>query len=124
VQAALWIIPCWLVGGLLNGGENVMAGTLLGRRVPREARGRAAAAMQSRVQGGGLIGFVAGGVMLDLFDARWIVLGAGALGLIAVLAVTPVVRRVSAGSMTAPHSSAPGSPNQSDQSPEPEPALA
>ncbi|MBV1851990.1 MFS transporter [Catellatospora tritici] len=102
VTAALWIIPCWLAGGLVNGGQNVIAGTLLGRRVPPEARGRAAAAVQSRVQGGGLAGFFLGGVVLDLIDARWVVLGAGALGLLGILLVMPVVRGVTATGRTSP----------------------
>ncbi|GHJ50571.1 hypothetical protein Cs7R123_79130 [Catellatospora sp. TT07R-123] len=106
VTAAVWIAPCWLAGGLVNGGQNVIAGTLLGRRVPAAARGQAAAAVQSRVQGGGLAGFFVGGVVLDLIDARWVVLGAGALGLLGILLVTPVVRSVTGGTRTSPQAQA------------------
>ena len=94
-QAALWIVPCYVVGGALNGMENVFVGTLLGHRVPQEARGRAAAALQSRVNGGALIGFILGGVLLEVITPRWMILGAGMLGLLAVLIVTPLVLRVS-----------------------------
>jgi MFS family permease len=93
-QAALWIVPCWLVGGALNGVMNVILGTLMGRRIPADARGRAAAATQSRVNGGALIGFVLGGLLLEVVAPRWMILGAGALGLLAVLVVTPMVLRI------------------------------
>ncbi len=87
--AVLWVVPCYLLGGTLNGGENVMVGTLLGRRAPGPARGRASAALQSRVQGGALLGYVAGGLALDVIEPRWVFIGAGVLGLLAVLLVGP-----------------------------------
>jgi MFS family permease len=90
---ALWIVPCYLVGGALNGGENVIAGTLIGRRAPVEARGRASTALASRVQGGALVGFVAGGAALEIAEPRWVIISAGVLGLLIVAAVTPLVRR-------------------------------
>ncbi|HEX6682507.1 MAG TPA: MFS transporter [Candidatus Limnocylindrales bacterium] len=93
VQAVLWLVPIFLVGGALNGLLNVVIGTLMGRRVPPDARGRAAAAMQSRVNGLALVGFLAGGVLLEVVTPRWMYLGAGLLGLVVVLAVTPVVLR-------------------------------
>jgi MFS family permease len=93
VQQALWIVPCYLLGGMQNGGLNVLTGTLLGRRVPAEARGRASTATAMRVQAGALIGYIAGGLLLELSEPRWIVLGCGLLGLIIVGAVTPWVLR-------------------------------
>lgn len=90
----LWVIPCYLVGGAINGGQNVILGTLMGRRVPADARGRAAAAVQSRLQGGALLGFVAGGLMLEIVEPRWVFIGAGALGLLAVLVIAPMVLRL------------------------------
>jgi MFS family permease len=102
VQAALWVVPCYLFGGAQNGGLNVLAGTLMGRRVPREAMGRANAALGMRVQAGALIGYVGGGLLLELSEPRWIVLGCGVLGLATVLAVTPFVLRSGSASQTAP----------------------
>lgn len=93
VSDALWIVPCYLIGGAQNGGLNVIVGTLLGRRVPAEARGRAGAAMSMRVQAGALLGYVAGGLLLEFVAPRWIVLGGGLLGLITVLAAAPLVVR-------------------------------
>jgi MFS family permease len=95
VQAVLWIVPLYLIGGALNGAENVMMGTLMGRRTPPEARGRASAAIQSRINGGALVGFILGGVLLEVVTPRWMILGAGIVGVVAVLVVTPLVLRVS-----------------------------
>ncbi|HZM74759.1 MAG TPA: MFS transporter [Candidatus Limnocylindrales bacterium] len=94
-QAVLWLVPCYLVGGALNGMMNVIMGTVMGRRVPADARGRAAAALQSRANGGALVGFVLGGLLLEVVTPRWMILGAGLLGLLMVLLVTPKVLRVS-----------------------------
>ncbi len=88
-----WIVPCYLLGGAQNGGLNVLAGTLLGRRVPAEARGRANAALGMRVQAGALIGLVAGGLLLELAQPRWVVIGCGLLGVATAAAVLPLVGR-------------------------------
>ncbi|GIH10002.1 MFS transporter [Rhizocola hellebori] len=93
VQTALWIVPCYLIGGTQNGGLNVLMGTLMGRRVPQEARGRANAALGMRVQAGALVGYVLGGLSLEITDARWSVLACGVLGLFTALAVAPHVLR-------------------------------
>jgi MFS family permease len=93
VPAALWVVPCYLFGGAQNGGLNVLTGTLVGRRVPQEAMGRANTALGMRVQAGALIGYVGGGLLLELLEPRWIVLGCGVLGLATVLAVMPFVLR-------------------------------
>lgn len=92
-QNAGWLVPILLVGGSLNGSENVLASTLLGRRAAPEARGRVSAALQATVQGMGLLGFVAGGVLVELFKPRPIVLGAGLAGIVAVIVVAPWVAR-------------------------------
>jgi MFS family permease len=89
-----WIVPCYLVGGAGNAAINVCGGTLLGRRVPAEARGRANTAMSMRVQAGSLVGFVAGGLLLVLFEPRWIVIGCGIVGLAIAGGVLPLVRRL------------------------------
>ena len=89
VRAALWIVPCYLIGGVHNAGLNVLMGTLLGRRVPSHSRGRANAAVAMRVQAGALIGYILGGLSLEFSEPRWSLLTCGALGLItaAVVAV-------------------------------------
>ncbi len=93
VSAALWIVPCYLIGGAQNGGLNVLMGTLMGRRVPAEARGRANAALGMRVQAGALVGYILGGLSLEVTDPRWSVLACGALSLFAALVAAPYVLR-------------------------------
>ncbi|HEY7225325.1 MAG TPA: MFS transporter [Micromonosporaceae bacterium] len=94
VRGAWWVVPCYVVGGAANGGINVLAMTLLGRRVPPAARGRAGAAIMARTQGGSVLGYVAGGLLLDVAQPRWIVLGCGILGALTALAILPIVGRV------------------------------
>jgi MFS family permease len=89
-----WVVPCYLFGGAQNGGLNVLGGTLLGRRVPAEARGRANAAMGMRVQAGALTGLVAGGLLLELAQPRWVVIGCGLVGIATVAAVMPFIAHV------------------------------
>jgi MFS family permease len=68
-------------------------GTLFGRRVPQEARGRANAALGMRVQAGALFGYILGGLSLEFVDARWSVLACGVLGLFTALVAAPYVLR-------------------------------
>lgn len=96
-----WIVPCYLVGGAGNAAINVCSGTLIGRRVPADARGRANTAAAMRVQAGSLVGFVAGGLLLVLFEPRWIVIGCGVVGLAIAGVVLPLVRRLGAQAITA-----------------------
>jgi MFS family permease len=95
-QGPWWIVPCYLVGGAANGAINVCAATLLGRRVPGAALGRANTAVSVRVQGGALVGYVGGGLLLAVAQPRWIVLGCGLLGLLVALAALPLVNRADA----------------------------
>lgn len=109
-QAVLWLVPLYLAGGGFNGVMNVILGTMMGRRVPADARGRAAAAMTSRINGGALVGFVLGGLLLEVVTPRWMILGAGMLGVLVVLAVTPMVLRVARVAQVAQPDSSPVSP--------------
>jgi len=89
-----WLVPCYLAGGTANAVANVLGSTLLGRRVPAVARGRAGAAATMRLQGGSLIGFVLGGALLSVGEPRWIIIGSGVAGLITAVIVSSVVNRV------------------------------
>jgi MFS family permease len=88
-----WLIPLWLVGGAFNGGTNVFSGVLMSSRVPDEVRGRAFATLGASVQGAGMAGYFAGGVLADQVPIRPLIVGLGLAGLavVAVLAL-PVVR--------------------------------
>lgn len=92
-QHALWIVPFYLIGGIQNAGLNVLAGTLLGRRVPAQARGRANTALAMRVQAGALLGYMSGGLLLELSQPRWIVLSCGVVGVLVAIVVAPLVLR-------------------------------
>jgi MFS family permease len=93
VGAAGWLIPLWIVGGVCNGAINVCTMVIVAGRAPGEARGRAFAAMGAAVQGAGMLGLIAAGPLVDHFNLRLLVAGAGAAGLLAALACLPMVRR-------------------------------
>ncbi|MDG4790554.1 MFS transporter [Micromonospora sp. WMMD1102] len=93
VPAAGWLVLLWLVGGIANGGLNVFANLVMVNRVPPQARGRAFAAQGAAIQGAGILGYLAGGIMLAGFPPRPLVAVTGLAGLAVVLAVTPVVLR-------------------------------
>jgi MFS family permease len=94
VPAAGWLVPLWLLGGLFNGGESVYYNVVVARRVPAEARGRAFAAIEGAVQGAAMLGYLLGGALLELFSPRPLVAACGVTGLLAVVAVLPMVIRV------------------------------
>jgi MFS family permease len=96
VPGALWLLPLWLVGGALNGGENVVSNVVIGRRVAAEVRGRAFATFVATVQGASMIGYFAGGLLLEWVGPRLLVALAGLAGVLMVaLFVVPVRRLVS-----------------------------
>ena len=93
VADAVLLIPLWVIGGAFNGALNLFANLLMTLRVPADARGRAFAVLGSAVQGAGMAGLLLGGLLVDRFDPRPLVAGAGIAGLVAVLCCVPVVRR-------------------------------
>ncbi|WP_067494523.1 MFS transporter [Actinoplanes sp. TFC3] len=84
VPNAWLIVPFWIVGGFCNGGLNVYSAVVIAERVPDAVRGRAFAAMSAAVQAGGMVGFLVGGPLLELFAPRPLVAAAGLAGLVAV----------------------------------------
>lgn len=93
VPAAGWLVPLWLLGGLFNGGMGVFETVVIARRVPSEVRGRAFAAMGAAIQGAALVGYLLGGLLLEVLTPRPLVAICGVAGLLAVVAVLPVVLR-------------------------------
>ncbi|GAA2492290.1 MFS transporter [Winogradskya humida] len=93
VPNAWLMVPLWLVGGAFNGGLNVYTAVVVAERIPEAVRGRAWAAISSATQTGGMIGFVVGGPLLELFAPRPLVAAAGLAGLAAVIACVVPVRR-------------------------------
>ncbi|SBT53928.1 MFS transporter [Micromonospora narathiwatensis] len=93
VPAAWLLVPIWLAGGVGNGGDNVFNNLLLARRVPDAARGRAFAVFGAAVQGAGMAGYLAGGLLLEVAAPRPLVAGCGVVGVLVVIAVALPVRR-------------------------------
>jgi len=88
-----WLIPLWLVGGVLNGGTTILIVLVLTSRVPAAQRGRAFAALGAAVQGASMAGYLAGGVLLAHVQPRHLVAGLGLAGLAVVTALVHPVRR-------------------------------
>ncbi|SCE65608.1 Predicted arabinose efflux permease, MFS family [Micromonospora viridifaciens] len=93
VPSAWLLVPIWLAGGVGNGGDNVFNNLLLARRVPEAARGRAYAVFGAAVQGAGMAGYLAGGLLLAVAEPRPLFVGCGVVGLLVVAAAAAPVRR-------------------------------
>jgi MFS family permease len=93
VPSALWFIPIWLVGGALNGADNVLVTTLVARRSPVVVRGHVAAVMQAAIQGALLAGYIGAGLALNYHaNTRMIILACGILAVAALAIILPWVR--------------------------------
>ena len=93
----LWLVlpfalAAYLVGGVGHGTKNVVVRTLIHTRVPDELRGRAWAAYSAGRNGAELVALVGGGLLVAAIGARWTLLLAGALP---VLAAAVALARVS-----------------------------
>jgi MFS family permease len=93
VPAVAWIFPLFVIGGLSNGAENVIAGLLIARRVPNTAHGLAYATY-SAVNGAAVVtGYLAAGLLIGPLPVRWVIVGAGLLGLVAAAVLArPMLR--------------------------------
>ncbi|MBL6280481.1 hypothetical protein JMF97_30490 [Micromonospora fiedleri] len=93
VPVALLLVPIWLIGGVCNGGNSVFNNLVLARRVPEAARGRAFAAMGAAVQGAAMVGYLIGGLLLEVSQSRPLIVGCGVAGLLVLLGFVRPVRR-------------------------------
>jgi MFS family permease len=93
VPDAGWLVPVFVVGGLGNGGLNVAAAVLLGRRAPAAARGHAFAVYGAVVNGASVAGYLLAGLVLNIVPERAGIAGAGLFGLAATGAFAPPVLR-------------------------------
>ncbi|BCJ59069.1 hypothetical protein Jiend_24910 [Micromonospora endophytica] len=93
VPVALLLVPIWLLGGVCNGGDNVFNNLVLARRVPEAARGRAFAALGAAVQGAAMVGYLIGGLLLEVSEPRPLIVACGTAGLLVLLAFARPVRR-------------------------------
>jgi MFS family permease len=95
---ALWLVPTlaftfFFIGGLAHGTKNVLIRTLMHERVPTSLHGRAFAAYNGLRNGAELVALVAGGVLVSTVGARWTMLLAGAIPVVAGLVALGVTRR-------------------------------
>jgi MFS family permease len=87
----LWLVlplalGAYLAGGIGHGTKNVVVRTLIHTRVPDELRGRAWAAYSAGRNAAELFALVGGGLLVAAVGARWTLLAAGALPVIAAAA--------------------------------------
>jgi MFS family permease len=86
----LWLVlpfalAAYFVGGIGHGTKNVVVRTLIHTRVPDELRGRAWAAYSAGRNGAEMVALVAGGLLVAAVGARWTLLAAGALPVLAAV---------------------------------------
>ncbi|GIJ26548.1 hypothetical protein Vqi01_17100 [Micromonospora qiuiae] len=93
VPVALLLVPIWLLGGVCNGGDNVFHNVVVARRVPEAVRGRAFAAIGAAVQGAAMVGYLIGGLLLEVNEPRPLIVGCGVAGLLVLLGFVRPVRR-------------------------------
>ncbi|HEX6499395.1 MAG TPA: MFS transporter [Micromonosporaceae bacterium] len=86
VPNVAWLVPLWIIGGLVNGGENVAASVVAGRRVPADRRGRFFATLGAVSNGANAAGYLLGGALLGLLSPRPLLALTGLAGL-AVVAI-------------------------------------
>ena len=83
--------------GVANGMLNVIAQSIVVRRSPGEVLGRVFAALQGVVGAAMLVATGLGGLLLGVLDVRTLIVGCGALAVVALLAVSrPLLTRDSA----------------------------
>jgi MFS family permease len=94
------LVPFFIVGGALNGAENVAAGVLLARRSPVAARGHAYAIYGAVANGANAIGFLVGGAALGVLPVRGVVLLAGVGGVLIAVPFVPRILKITHGDGT------------------------
>jgi MFS family permease len=95
---ALWLVPAlaftfFFIGGVAHGTKNVLIRTLIHERVPSSLHGRAFATYNGLRNAAELVALVAGGLLVSTIGARWTMLVAGAIPVIAGLVALAVSRR-------------------------------
>jgi MFS family permease len=83
----VWLaLAGYLFGGVAHGTKNVLARTLIHQRAPERLHGRAFAAFNGLRNGAELVALTLGGLAISAFGARWTLLYAGGLPLLAAVA--------------------------------------
>ncbi len=80
----VWLaIAGYLFGGISHGTKNVLARTLIHHRAPERLRGRAFAAFNGLRNGAELVALTLGGIAISALGARWTLVYAGGVPVIA-----------------------------------------
>jgi len=80
----VWLaIAGYLFGGVAHGTKNVLARTLIHHRAPERLRGRAFAAFNGLRNGAELVALTLGGIAISALGARWTLVYAGGVPLVA-----------------------------------------
>jgi MFS family permease len=87
----LWLVlafalVAYAIGGAAQGLKNVLIRTLIHERVPERLHGRAYAAYNAARNGAELVALAGGGILVSAIGARWTLLLAGALPILAATA--------------------------------------
>jgi MFS family permease len=122
--SAVWLAPAYLIGGLGNGGVNVAAGVLLGRRSPAAVRGHTFAVAGAVGNAASAFGYFLGGLLLALVPVRASIAAAGIFGLAATAAFTRPVLRAAAHERAQSRRPAPPGASPSPEAASPSPKLA
>ena len=115
VPAVGWLAPVSVLGGLGNGGVNVAAAVLLGRRAPAAMRGRAFAVFGAVANGANVAGLLLGGALLAVVPVRAAIAAAGLGGLAATAAFALPVLRATAREAAARKPDRSSEPDRSSQ---------
>jgi MFS family permease len=93
----LWLLPAvavvfYFVGGVAHGTKNVLIRTLIHERVPGTLHGRAFAAYNGLRNAAELVALIAGGLLVAALGARWTMLLAGTVPVVAGLVAIAATR--------------------------------
>jgi len=114
----VWLaIAGFLFGGVAHGTKNVLARTLIHERAPERVQGRAFAAFNGLRNGAELVALTLGGVAITTLGARWTLLYAGGVPVIAARRSTFSGRALPFNARRCRSPAAPQSPRTTSPSP-------
>ncbi|MFC4334947.1 MFS transporter [Salininema proteolyticum] len=96
LPSAWFLIPLYLVGGVLNAAQNASVQNLLARRVPDRFRGRAGARVQGTINAATLGGFGLGALITSVFTVQQSLIVLGLTGMAVVAVLLPVLKGTAA----------------------------
>jgi MFS family permease len=98
-----WLVALWAIGGLSNGALNTVVGVLIARRAAPAVRGRVYATLGGAVNGANLVGYLLGGLLVEVLSPGTLLTGSGLVGLAVIAVLAVPVLRVARREREAPH---------------------